>query len=94
MSDFVAKLRLKGQAEEDIYFARKDIALIEALHTKNLGKIVGCSDRPCKVKAQAFERRFDALRDKRKKSPRKFLLSLRSLLEEIRKTCKHLDRSA
>ena len=30
MSDFTEKLRLKGMAEEDLYFARKDRELIAA----------------------------------------------------------------
>lgn len=31
MSDFSEKLRLKGMAEEDLYFARKDRELIAAI---------------------------------------------------------------
>lgn len=34
MSSFVAKMRLKEMAEEDIYFARLDRQLIEALRAK------------------------------------------------------------
>ena len=34
MTDFSDKLRLKEMAEEDIYFARRDRELIEALHEK------------------------------------------------------------
>ena len=30
--DFTEKLRLKGKAEEDLYFAKLDRQLIEALH--------------------------------------------------------------
>ena len=32
--DFTEKLRLKGKAEEDMYFAKLDRQLIEALHEK------------------------------------------------------------
>ncbi|MEE3876553.1 hypothetical protein [Vibrio sp. YYF0003] len=32
--DFTEKLRLKGKAEEDLYFAKLDSQLIEALHAK------------------------------------------------------------
>ena len=32
--DFTDKLRLRGKAEEDIYFARIDQKLIEAMHEK------------------------------------------------------------
>jgi len=34
LSDFVEKLKLKGQAEEDLYFARRDRDLIEALRRR------------------------------------------------------------
>lgn len=34
MVDFVEKLRLKGKAEEDIYFAKHDRELIEAMHRR------------------------------------------------------------
>jgi hypothetical protein len=34
MSDFAEKLRLKGMAEEDIYFARRDRELLEELHRR------------------------------------------------------------
>ncbi|WP_162845536.1 hypothetical protein [Photobacterium gaetbulicola] len=30
--DFTQKMRLRGKAEEDLYFAQQDQALIEALH--------------------------------------------------------------
>jgi len=30
--DFTEKLRLRGKAEEDLYFARLDRELIEAIH--------------------------------------------------------------
>ncbi len=32
--DFTEKLRLKGKAEEDLYFAELDRQLIEAMHEK------------------------------------------------------------
>jgi len=34
VSDFVEKLRLKGMAEEDLYFARRDRELIAALRKR------------------------------------------------------------
>ena len=34
MTNLTEKLRLKGMAEEDIYFARRDRELIEALHRR------------------------------------------------------------
>ena len=38
MSDFDDKLRLKGNAEEDMYFARRDRERIEALHEGEPGQ--------------------------------------------------------
>ena len=32
MTNWAEKLRLKGMAEEDIYFARRDRELIDAMH--------------------------------------------------------------
>ncbi|WP_167350320.1 MULTISPECIES: hypothetical protein [Vibrio] len=32
--DFTEKLRLRGKAEEDLYFAKLDRQLIEAMHEK------------------------------------------------------------
>lgn len=34
MVDFVEKLRLKGKAEEDLYFAELDRKLIQAMHER------------------------------------------------------------
>ena len=38
MSNFVDTMRLKGMAEEDIYFARRDRELIAALREKRLAR--------------------------------------------------------
>jgi hypothetical protein len=38
MTNWTEKLRLKGLAEEDIYFARRDRELIEALHQRKSAK--------------------------------------------------------
>jgi hypothetical protein len=35
MTTWTEKLRLKGMAEEDIYFARRDRELIDALHERH-----------------------------------------------------------
>ena len=42
MGDFASKLRLKGLAEEDVYFAKRDRELLEALRKKKLAKEVTC----------------------------------------------------
>jgi hypothetical protein len=38
MTSWTEKLRLKGMAEEDIYFARRDRELIDALHKRRSRK--------------------------------------------------------
>ncbi len=45
--DFTEKLRLKGKAEEDMYFAKLDRQLIEALHDKyEKEQAIMASDEP------------------------------------------------
>jgi hypothetical protein len=36
MADFSENMRLKGKAEEDLYFAKLDRKLIDALHKKEI----------------------------------------------------------
>jgi hypothetical protein len=88
MSDFVDKLRLKGGAEEDVYFAKRDVALIEALHEKKLATLAKCGDSGEKKQAEEFEKRFDKISSKHKKKPRKLLRRYRDLLDEIKAACK------
>ena len=86
MSDFVDKLRLKEAAEEDIYFAKRDLELIEALHKRKLAKRAkrGCENRL----AKDFEKRFQSLTKKNKRKPRRLLRAVRALLDEIGTQCK------
>ena len=53
MNDFVEKLRLKELAEEDVYFARRDAELIEALRRKDLGASMRCADSGSDERAEA-----------------------------------------
>jgi len=45
MSKLVETLRLKEIAEEDIYFARRDQELIQALHNQRLAEAVAAATR-------------------------------------------------
>ena len=47
MNSFISKLRLKGMAEEDIYFAKLDKELIDALRKKKREK---AATSECKTK--------------------------------------------
>jgi hypothetical protein len=87
MNDFVDKLRLKESAEEDVYFAKKDLELIAALHQKKLAKLAKCGGEE-KKRAKSFEKRFEAISDKHKKKRHKLLRSYRALLDEIKAVCR------
>jgi hypothetical protein len=87
MSDFVDKLKLKEAAEEDLYFAKRDVELIEALHRKKLAKLVKCPDRDERG-AKGFERRFRSITKKNERKPRRLARCLRALLDEIIDKCK------
>ncbi|NEV62651.1 hypothetical protein [Thiorhodococcus minor] len=86
MTQFPEKLRLREMAEEDIYFAKRDVELIEALHKKRLGKLAKCADGEKKA-AKAFEQRFEDLTQRHKDKPHKLLRAYRALLDEIKKAC-------
>jgi hypothetical protein len=84
MGDFLDKLRLKGMADEDIYFAKKDKELIRALHKKKLAKLAQCEIPDGKKHAETFEKRFEKITEKHKKRPRKLLRRYRELIDDIR----------
>lgn len=86
MGDFVDNLRLKEAADEDIYFAKQDVELIEALRAKKLARLAKCSGE--KKQAKEFEKRFVAISAKNKRKPRRLLRAYRALLDEIRDACK------
>jgi len=87
MGDFVDKLRSKEAAEEDLYFAKRDVELIKALHKKKLAKFAKCGSGE-KKRAKDYEKRFESITEKNKKRPRRLLRSYRALLDEIRNACK------
>ena len=88
MSKFTDKLQLKGMAEEDIYFAKRDVELIDALHRGKLAKVAKCGDEGAKAKAEVFEDRFKEISKKNKKKPRRLLRAYRALIDEIKEHCK------
>jgi len=58
MTGFPEKLRLKEMAEEDIYFAKRDRELIEALRQKRLKEHVRCPSEDNRDRAKAYEKKF------------------------------------
>jgi len=97
MSTFIKNLKLKEQAEEDIYFARRDRELIEALHRKELAKHVRCPAEKKSGKsdsqaneARTYEKKFRKLTRKHRDRPRRLLKAYQRLLKKIRKRC-HME---
>ncbi len=87
MTDFPDKLRLKELAEEDIYFAKRDRELIQALREKRLAESAHCPSKKGKKHARSFEKRFDEITSKHKDKRRKRLKAYRRLIEKILKVC-------
>lgn len=87
MPDFIDKLSLKGMADEDIYFAKRDRELIDALYKKKLHKAVHCDKDNDKKKTRRYEKRFDKITDKHKRNPKRFVRACRNLVEEIVDRC-------
>ncbi|MEW8027554.1 MAG: hypothetical protein AB2792_19620 [Candidatus Thiodiazotropha sp.] len=85
MADSFNKLWLKGQAEEDIYFAKRDRELIEALRKKKLRKKLEDSDRKTRNQAKKYENRFVKITEKHAEKPKKMRKELSKLLAKIRK---------
>lgn len=87
MSDFVDKLNLKEMAEEDIYFAKRDRELIEALHKKKLQKVVKCETDDKKGLVKQYEKRFDKISDKHMRKPKRLARACKELVDEILRRC-------
>ena len=87
MSGFIDKLSLKGMAEEDIYFAKRDRELIEALHKKQLHKVVHCKKDNSKERTKQYEKRFEAIADKHKGKPKRLARACKNLVNEILDRC-------
>jgi hypothetical protein len=83
MTKFVETLKLKEVAEEDIYFAKRDQELIEALHRKRLAKIVvAASPREAKL-ARRFEKHYRQVNRACRKEPLRLIRALRRLLDLV-----------
>jgi ATP-dependent exoDNAse (exonuclease V) alpha subunit len=83
MSRFVESLRLKELAEEDIYFARRDQELIEALHKKRLAEAVAAATPEEKKLARTFEKHYRKINRCCQMKPLKLIRALRRLVDRI-----------
>lgn len=87
MPDYSKKISLKGLAEEDIYFAKRDRELIEALHKKKLHKVVQCKSNHDKKLTKQYEKRFTKITNKHKKKPKRLAQACKELIAEIVERC-------
>jgi predicted nucleic acid-binding protein len=85
MADSLKKLWLKGQAEEDLYFAKRDRELIEALHKKKLRKKLDNANKKERLKAKKYEKRFTEITERHGDKPKKLGKALSKLIKKIKK---------
>jgi hypothetical protein len=83
MSKFVETLRLKELAEEDIYFAKRDQELIQALHKKRLAEAVAAVTRKDVKLARAYEKHYRKVSRACRKEPLTLIRALRRLVDRI-----------
>ncbi len=89
MTGFTTKMALKEMAEENIYFAKRDRELIEALHKQRLEDVMKCAE---KKSAKKFETQFRKVTDHHKKNPKRLAKAYRKLLSGIRRGCTHRSK--
>ena len=85
MTDSLNKLWLKGKAEEDIYFAKRDRELIEALRKKELCKKLDDCDKKSRKLARKYEDRFEKIAEEHGEKPKRMRKELSKLVTKIRK---------
>ena len=90
MPDFIEKLGLKGMADEDIYFAKRDRELIEALRQRRLKEHVQCPSEDSKDQAKAYEKKFKKITRKHRNDAKSMVEAYRKLIKKIRKKCASL----
>ena len=84
MSDTLEKLRLKGQAEEDIYFAKRDRELIEALHRREPVRRPGIAETKARREAKAPQEGYSAVAVGDRRRPWGLVKFYRRLVKRVR----------
>ncbi len=85
MSKVVNKLQLKALAEENIYFAKRDRELIEALHKRKLAKRLQVEAKKGRQKARSLEQEYAAARAKEQRKPKRLGKLYRKLVRKALK---------
>ncbi len=86
MADSLNKLWLKGKAEEDIYFAKRDRELIAALRKKKLCKQLDNCDKKSRKLAKKYEDRFENIAEEHGEKPKRMRKELSKLVGKIKKS--------
>jgi hypothetical protein len=84
MSGFPEMLKLKERAEENIYFAKRDLELIKALHERELAKAVDARGKKQKKLAKAFEKEYRKVTKTHRRKPKKLIKAYCKLIRKIR----------
>lgn len=84
MSGFPEMLKLKERAEENIYFAKRDLELIKALHERELARAVEARGKKQKKLARSFEKKYRKLTRAHRRNPKKLRKAYRKLIRKIR----------
>jgi hypothetical protein len=71
MPDFIETMRLKEQAEEDIYFAKLDRELIAALHKETLDNLSTVETKKAKKLTRSYEKELNKLAQAHRKDHEK-----------------------
>lgn len=85
MTNLPDKLRLKALAEEDIYFAKRDRELIEALHKRKLAKHLNVETKKAKKKAKSLQQEYADVTVTHWSKPKKLAKYYRSLIKKALK---------
>ena len=85
MTNLPAKLRLKAMAEEDIYFAKRDRELIEALHRRKLAKYLKVDKKKARKKAKRLQKEYADVTVSHQGRPKKLSKYYRKLIKKARK---------
>ena len=88
MKNFSEKLRARGKVEEDLYFAKQDRKLLEAMHRDKLAKALEIGSKKKKRSCADIERGFDKASKRYRKKPRKLGDAYKTLLKKARKLAK------
>jgi hypothetical protein len=83
MSKFPDKLKMKEQAEEDLYFAKQDRQLIKALRKKKLAEVLEVESKSQKTAARKFEQEFEHVSQVYRNKPKKRRKAYRKLIDAV-----------